>query len=276
MNPLGHLRVDQMALAPAQEWTDESNAWRFLRIRSGAAYWLGSGQLRALNSGEVILAAPNARSLIRASQLNEVVFFGFAFLPDLLCGFFSLAERHLLEQQAAIHPVSFLPSTHPLAVTFRDLTDTDTPQQGLSRKVEVLGIIAAFFDETMPQNRKTPRRAISADERFRDVVSQMPDLELIQRTPGELAELCRCSSRHFNRLFKAFFGESPRVRQTKLRLLKAGQLLANTNEKVTEVARDTGFRSVSLFNSLFKRRFGLSPSEFRNNSERNASKEPGI
>ena len=91
----------------------------------------------------------------------------------------------------------------------------------------------------------------------------MPDAEIINHSPEELARLCGCSPRHFNRLFRAHFAVSARARQTELRLLKARQLLCSTNEKIIQVALNCGYRSLSLFNSIFKKRFGVTPSGYR-------------
>ncbi len=169
----------------------------------------------------------------------------------------------MIEQQSIAAKVRFLPSTHPVAQLFGELATAGAEERALAKKAQLLELVAAFFEETPPSTSRLAHQPTSAHERFRQVVSQMPDIELIRHTPSELAELCHCSLRHFNRLFREFFGEPPRVKRTELRLLRAGQLLASTDEKVNEIARDTGFRSVSFFNSLFKRRFGLSPSEFR-------------
>lgn len=263
MHALAHLRIEQITLAPCQEWSDEWPAWRFLRIAAGAAYWLEPDKPRALSEGEMVVATPGIRALIRASQLTQVHLQGAAFDLALVGGFFSLSERHLIEQQSIGPKVRFLPSTHPVAQLFGELATAGGEERALAKKAQVLELVAAFFEETPPSTFRLAHPSTSAQERFRQVVSQMPDTELIRHTPGELAELCHCSLRHFNRLFREFFGEPPRVKRTELRLLRAGQLLASTDEKVNEIARDTGFRSVSLFNSLFKRRFGLSPSEFR-------------
>ena len=86
---------------------------------------------------------------------------------------------------------------------------------------------------------------------------------MINHTPAQLASLCGCSGRHFNRLFRSCFGISVRARQTELRLLKARQLLTETEKKVLEIAVDSGYRNLSLFNLLFKRQFGMTPSETR-------------
>jgi len=87
-----------------------------------------------------------------------------------------------------------------------------------------------------------------------------------------LASLCGCSARHFNRLFRSCFGISVRARQTQLRLIKARQLLSETEKKVLEIALDSGYRNLSLFNLLFKRQFGMTPSESRRRWKKDAGK----
>src|SRR6516165_1559223 len=120
MKTLGHLRIDAIQLAPGQEWEDGTPAWRFLRVDRGSAYWLDAAKPRALNAGELIVAQPGVKALVRASQLGEVLLHDFCFDPDLLCGFFTVAERSRLNlsKTKSADPVHFLPSTHPLARNF--------------------------------------------------------------------------------------------------------------------------------------------------------------
>ena len=53
-----------------------------------------------------------------------------------------------------------------------------------------------------------------------------------------------------------------------LRLEKAAMALSNTDLRIAEVAWRVGFSSVSHFNHLFKRQYGLSPGEHRNQQNR--------
>ena len=39
--------------------------------------------------------------------------------------------------------------------------------------------------------------------------------------------------------------------------------MATTQSKVVEVALESGYQSLSLFNLMFKRRFGLTPAKWR-------------
>jgi AraC family transcriptional regulator of arabinose operon len=64
-------------------------------------------------------------------------------------------------------------------------------------------------------------------------------------------------------LFKADTLTSIRHYLQELRLARAAELIACTNERVSQIAWHVGFRDVPNFNHAFKRRFGMSPREFR-------------
>jgi AraC-like DNA-binding protein len=264
MKAPAHLRIEEIRLPPGQEWTNDEAGYRFVCVSSGSAYWLDPAKPRAFSEGELAVVAPSLPAVVRASQLNEVVLHWFRFAPDLLSGFFTLAERQLFEiQPTAGNRIQFLPSTHPLTQRLRAVVSRRQSNQELLERTEVLGLVAAFFTDEIKNLPATDRLPTSAGHRFHQIISQMPELELIQHSAEQLARLCGCSTRHFNRLFRQQFGQSPRARQTELRLLKASQLLCDTEEKIVQVALESGYQSLSLFNSLFRRRFGVSPIEWR-------------
>jgi AraC-like DNA-binding protein len=266
MKTPGHLQIETVQLAPSQEWSGaDSHAWCFVRLSRGSAYWLDTARPRALNEGELLVTAPGVKALVRASQLNDVVLHAFNFDPEQLCGFFTLTERHFFDRNGlgSTEPVRFLPSTHPIAMGMAELLGQAETENTLMVRLELLRLAVGYFSAGMDVPHQPLASAVSAQHRFQEVISRMPDVELVNYTPEELAVLCGCSPRHFNRLFHAQFGDSPRARQTEMRLLKARQLLGMSDAKIVQVAEESGYRSLSLFNSLFKRRFGMSPSEWR-------------
>ena len=118
--------------------------------------------------------------------------------------------------------------------------------------------------------------AVSEDKlrgRFRRLVGQIPETELAGNTLAELSARLHCSERHFSRLFREEFGVSLRARQMELRLQRARHLLASSNAKIIHVALDSGYRHLGLFNILFKRRFGMTPSQWR---RQNLPKQPVV
>ena len=99
----------------------------------------------------------------------------------------------------------------------------------------------------------------------------MLEAELSGKTLAELAGQLHCSERHFSRLFREEFGVPLRARQIELRLQRARQLLADSDAKIINVAFESGYRHLGLFNAMFKKRFGVTPSEWR---QQNFSAQP--
>jgi len=78
----------------------------------------------------------------------------------------------------------------------------------------------------------------------------------VERSAAQL----HCSERHFGRPFHEEFGAPFHQRQIELRLLRDRQLLTNSDAKIVNVAYDSGYRHLGLFNTMFKKRFGMTPS----------------
>lgn len=275
MHKLNQLQLEPVRLAPGEEWMDAPGTWRFVRVHHGAAYWLAKGHHRPLAEHEVIIAPPHAEGLVRASQIGEVTLHGFNFLPELLCGFFTLGERDFLETYSRDKKteVRFLPSTHLVAQQFAAAAGAVGAEgQPLALRVMMLNLVMAVFDEQLARHRPPDTRGSTGQERFNKMIVKMPETELMNHSPEELARLCGCSPRHFNRLFQQKFGVSARSRQTELRLLKARQMLNASDDKVVNVALECGYRNLSLFNAFFKKRFGMTPSQWRKASTKSAGK----
>ncbi len=68
---------------------------------------------------------------------------------------------------------------------------------------------------------------------------------------------------HFCKIFKRFTGLTFTEYVNRARVEKAKQLLIKPQSRVTEVAYDVGFQSLSQFNRSFRRVMDQSPTEFR-------------
>ena len=67
---------------------------------------------------------------------------------------------------------------------------------------------------------------------------------------------------HLLRLFKRYYGQTPMQYLIDRRLDKSKELLLR-GQSVTETCFDIGFESPSSFSTLFKSKFGLTPTEFQ-------------
>lgn len=78
-----------------------------------------------------------------------------------------------------------------------------------------------------------------------------------------VAEAFYFNPSYFSSLFKSCTGVTFTQYLHKLRVLKAEQLLRNTNKKVYEIAKMSGYSSVKYFNSVFRKEYGATPEEYR-------------
>lgn len=107
--------------------------------------------------------------------------------------------------------------------------------------------------------------ALARDEEKRTA----PAVAIIHQRYGDklpihrLAAACHMSEDNFRRCFKAEHGCSIRDYLRDYRLARAVELLKRQELNVQEVAFLCGFHDVSLFNRLFKRAHGATPSQCR-------------
>lgn len=79
----------------------------------------------------------------------------------------------------------------------------------------------------------------------------------------QIAKVAWFSPHHFLRQFKLAFHETPHQYLTRLRLQRAQWLLIKTDMPVTDVCLEVGFESLGSFSWLFRRKFGVSPEQYR-------------
>ena len=81
----------------------------------------------------------------------------------------------------------------------------------------------------------------------------------------EFALLCGMSVSSFKRKFNTVYNESPKKYFAQQKLKKASKMLKLNTDRISEIAYDCGFESISTFNRAFKSQYGLSPSQYRLN-----------
>lgn len=84
---------------------------------------------------------------------------------------------------------------------------------------------------------------------------------------GEAAKKVNTSAHYFCKMFKKATGMTFTEYLTRIRIEKAKNLLLNPNKRVSEVAYDIGFESLSQFNRSFKRITGMTPTRYRESLE---------
>lgn len=78
-----------------------------------------------------------------------------------------------------------------------------------------------------------------------------------------LASLAHFSVSHFHRVFKGMLGETVMDHLRRIRLERAYTRLAQSQDSVTDIGLDAGYDSLEAFSRVFRKTFGLSPTECR-------------
>jgi len=87
---------------------------------------------------------------------------------------------------------------------------------------------------------------------------QAEDLSL-----GQVARAVATSSFYFCKIFKKMTGINFTEYLSRVRIEKSKNLLLNPNLRVSEIAYEVGFQSLTHFNRVFKRVLGQSPTDYR-------------
>ena len=180
----------------------------------------------------------------------------------LLC-----AERYLLPLQSgrmALQP-RIIPGEagYPQAAACLQEAEEANKVKNTGYELAIKGALLRFLSILIGQHG-TPLPADTTDTRRLKTVLQLIEAEYA--TPlriEDAAEACGCSQSHFMRWFKKMTGQGFTAYLNDHRLNLAAELLRITDATVLDIAGRVGFDNLSYFNRLFKRRYGMTPREYR-------------
>lgn len=156
---------------------------------------------------------------------------------------------------------------HPLNSQVRaylDTSDSLCSKKSQGYELAVRGNLLIIFSMLfqMAETKETSFMN-SSTEKFKIVLARIEDGYDKKLTVEGMADECGYSASHFMRWFKEMTGTSFMEYLIEFRIGKAAQELKVTNDTILEIAQRTGFDNISNFNRLFKKRLGVTPSQFR-------------
>jgi AraC-like DNA-binding protein len=127
--------------------------------------------------------------------------------------------------------------------------------------VKLLAIFAQHIsmvsNQILVQRVNTEPPAITRAKQF-ILENQGEDLSL-----GQVAKAVNTSTFYFCKMFKKTTGLNFTDYVSRIRIEKAKNLLLNRNLRVSEIAYEVGFQSLTHFNRVFKKIMGQSPTDYR-------------
>ncbi len=267
-----HLLVREFSVAPGKEWMPPPAGWSLIQIGRGAGYWLQGQARQELETGAVLLAAGGREGSVLASCLNGVSASFFTVMPERLAGLVTEGEQDSFNRAAGRRNVAcqILPPAHPVAAKMKALCD-QANRGGLSARLLMVQLLLEALGAALepPAGNPVPT---DVKDRLREFLMATPSAALLEISFEELAQITRCTPRHLSRVFYEVAGMSFRDKRAEIRLARARELLATSQSKMVDVAFKSGYKSVSLFNRMFTRRFGISPGRWR--QKNSGLKEP--
>jgi AraC-like DNA-binding protein/ligand-binding sensor protein len=135
------------------------------------------------------------------------------------------------------------------------------PSKQYEAVVRLLTIFAQHLsmvsNQIVVQQENTEPPVVTRAKRFINE-HQTEDLSL-----GQVARAVNTSTFYFCKMFKKVTGISFTNYLSRVRIEKAKNLLLNPNLRVSEIAYEVGFQSLTHFNRVFKKLVGQSPTEYR-------------
>jgi AraC-like DNA-binding protein len=268
-----HLTLREISLRPGTEWAPHWASWTLIHVTEGVGYCLQPDCNQGLENGSVILINGEMPGVIRASNLNSLTLHAFTVMPTRLTGLLTLSEQSFFQVAAARKNLTLkiLPPQHPVAAGMKEMCAGGN-LAALPFRLKLLQLFVDIFSKDLEQP-VPPTAATDARGRLRVFLDETPSSELLEMSFHELAQLTNCTSRHLSRIFRELVGKSFRDKRAEIRLARTRELLATSNSKVVDVALESGYKSLSLFNLMFSRRFGTSPGKWRQKNGRRPDTE---
>jgi AraC-like DNA-binding protein len=253
-----------MRLAPKDSWTVNREGLVFVLPQAGAGNYAVNGGLHPLRPHDVLFFYGGVDLHLEALPSSELAFSCFSVRLEHLYPLFSGGEISLLSGlNDALQQPRHLPANLPLARQCHRLADEVTPHANLDHRSQLLRVASVVLTEEFKHMHEQRASTLGLEAHLLQIFERLSADELLTISVPDLATKFSCSRRHLNRLFHQYFGFSVASLRMEMRLLKSISLLRDANLKIINVAEQCGFNHLGLFNTCFKRRFGISPGHWR-------------
>ena len=259
-----YLTLRSVRLKSGEEWIADGQGLSFVFPKRGAGRCVCEQVAECLIPGDVLALAAGWRGRLCVSGQGELLFQSFSICLEHLFPLFASSEICRLQSVLeGFKGDKLFPASSSLAKECHRLLRDVPAEFNLDHRSQLLRIAAAVLSVEFKTAQRPRAGFVRAEEHMVQVLKSLPAAELLNLSVGQLATRFSVSRRHLNRLFHHHFGISVSALRMEIRLSKAVTLLRDPDVKVINVAEQSGFNHLGLFNTCFKRRFGTSPGRWR-------------
>ena len=128
-------------------------------------------------------------------------------------------------------------------------------------KCEAVGKLLESYIRVLLEKYERSEKIHPLIENIKSYINSNIESEI---TLSHIAEVFHYNKTYLGRLFKEETGKTFIEYINEKRLIRAKKMLENTKETILNISTCTGFNNVTYFNRLFKKSYGVSPTEYRN------------
>lgn len=144
-----------------------------------------------------------------------------------------------------------------------DCRSSELPYRELVFRMEALRLVQLLWECSGGAAEPAAHPMHPYEQKLKLILAYMQEHYAEQITVKQLADLCGFSQVHFMNVFKAAIGTSCMEYLIRYRMALAAIDLQETDHSIMQVAMDNGFQNISYFNRTFKKRYHVTPSEYR-------------
>lgn len=260
-----HLILRTIKLGPAESWSNGAGGGlTFLFPRIGDGRFTTDGCIQPVGPGDVFVVNASYEGVLSNANGHEMVFAVFSACLDHLFPLLASHEISVLQVVSnGIRQPMWFGAKDPVAQSVHKLIAETTPEPTLDHRGQLLRVAATLLSIQFKLAKSRHLEQMPMEDNLVQVFEELSVSDLLSLSVDELAVRCKCSRRHLSRLFQHYFQFSIGTLKMEVRLLKAVSLLRDPSAKVVNVSLECGFNHQGLFNTCFKKRFGMSPGQWR-------------
>lgn len=234
-------------------------------ILSGRGFYSANGSTWPLSQGQMFLVYPN----------DAVVYCADSGEPWSYCwiGFSGSQTESILKQCGFSKNRLIAPAPDPdiILPCFEELFEHTalTFADGLYREsvlLKILSLLCRHFTQSCLDG-DMQQCSYSGNTYVNQAIDYISGMYIQGITVSDIASHIGISRSHLNHLFQAALHISAQSFLIDFRMNKAANLLANTAMSIKEVSHHAGYSDPLVFSKAFKRKFGISPKEYRTYEE---------
>lgn len=217
-------------------------------IMEGKGFFERQGIVYKLGKGNMFLIRPHELTFYKADLENPWFYVWIGFSG-------ALAEELIDGSGFDKNPIVYSPSC---AFIFKNMISAS--KLGQSAEIYLCGLIFELFARLKEENNVSSCAAQIYARRAENYIQSnyMYDISV-----AGIAKMLGIDRRYLYRIFVEYIGTSPQKYILKYRLSKAAELLSQYDCLVSEAARSCGYKDTFNFSNMFKKEYGISPSEYK-------------